>query len=164
SRTSSWSLKSRELDSIFCFNKDSTVRSERGSLCWGGMCLLHVEQSTCRRFCQGRVKQPKGAVNKGEARFGQTPHSYRYDRVSVIWAITVAPQRRRRGLDFALHVRNIRCTEVITFLGQLFRDLRGTVIPFSTSGGRKPCCARASTRPISRGRKLNLLLQSRLCV
>jgi DDE superfamily endonuclease len=52
---------------------------------------------------------------------------YRRDRVSVISALTVAPRRRRCGLYFDLHMRNITGTEVITFLRQLCRHLRGAV-------------------------------------
>lgn len=62
---------------------------------------------------------------------GHTPclwHSYRRDRVSVISALTVAPRRRRLGLYFDLHVRNITGTEVITFLRQLLRHLRGEIV------------------------------------
>jgi len=47
--------------------------------------------------------------------------------VSVISALTVAPQRRRLGLYFDLHVRNTTGTEVTTFLRQLLRHLRGEV-------------------------------------
>lgn len=62
---------------------------------------------------------------------GHTPilrHSYRRDKVSVISALTVAPRRRRLGLYFDLHVHNITGTEVITFLRQLLRHLRGPIV------------------------------------
>jgi transposase len=48
--------------------------------------------------------------------------------VSVISALTVAPRRRRLGLYFDLYVRNITGTEVITFLRQLLRHLRGEIV------------------------------------
>jgi putative transposase len=70
-------------------------------------------------------------VRKTWAPVGHTPrlrHSYRRDRVSVISALTVAPRRRRIGLYFDLCMRNIRGTEVITFLRQLLRHLRGEVV------------------------------------
>ena len=62
---------------------------------------------------------------------GHTPylrHSYRHDRVSVISALTVARRRHRFELYFDLHVRNITGTEVIMFLRQLLRHLRGEVL------------------------------------
>jgi len=40
----------------------------------------------------------------------------------------VAPRRHRFGLYFDLHARNITGTEVITFLRQLLRHLRGPVV------------------------------------
>jgi transposase len=70
-------------------------------------------------------------VRKTWAPIGHTPrlrHSYRRDRVSVISALTVAPRRRRLGLYFDLCVRNITGTEVITFLRQLLRHLRGKIV------------------------------------
>jgi transposase len=70
-------------------------------------------------------------VRKTWAPVGHTPHirhSYRRDRVSVISALTVAPQGRRLGLYFDLHVRNITGAEVITFLRQLFRHVRGSIV------------------------------------
>jgi len=70
-------------------------------------------------------------MRKTWAPVAQTPclrHGYRRDRVSVISALTVAPRRRRLGLYFDLHVRNITGTEVITFLRQLLRHLRGEIV------------------------------------
>lgn len=48
--------------------------------------------------------------------------------MSVISALTVGPRRHRFGLYFDLHVRNITGTEVIMFLRQLLRHLRGEVL------------------------------------
>jgi len=76
-------------------------------------------------------------VGRTWAPVGQTPilrHSYRRDKVSVISALTVAPRRRRLGLYFDLHVHNITGTEVITFLRQLLRHLRGPIVLFWDGG------------------------------
>ena len=70
-------------------------------------------------------------VRKTWAPVGHTPylrHSYRQEKVSVISALTVAPRRHRLGLYFDLYVRNITDAEVITFLRQLLRHLRGPVV------------------------------------
>lgn len=40
----------------------------------------------------------------------------------------MAPRRRRLGLYFELHAHNITGTEVITFLRQLLRHLRGPIV------------------------------------
>ena len=79
-------------------------------------------------------------VRKTWAPVGRTPclrHSYRRDRVSVISALTVAPRRRRLGLYFDLHVHNITGAEVITFLRQLLRHLRGEIV-LLWDGGKIP--------------------------
>jgi len=58
---------------------------------------------------------------------GQTPIQYswdRHDRLSVIAALTVAPQRRRLGVYFQLHEHNIRFDDVIAFLDLIHRHLR----------------------------------------
>ena len=58
---------------------------------------------------------------------GQTPIQYswdRHDRLSVIAALTVAPQRRRLGLYFQIHDHNIRFDDVIAFLKLIHRHLR----------------------------------------
>jgi hypothetical protein len=58
---------------------------------------------------------------------GQTPIQYswdRHDRLSVIAALTVAPQRRRLGLYFQLHDHNICFNDVIAFLNLIHRHLR----------------------------------------
>lgn len=47
----------------------------------------------------------------------------RRDRLSAISALTLAPRRRRFGLDWALHRDNIRSAEVLRFLQPLRRHL-----------------------------------------
>jgi transposase len=62
---------------------------------------------------------------------GQTPihHSWdRHDRLSVISAITIAPQRRRLGLHFDIHTHNITTDEVYRFVQSLRRRLRRGII------------------------------------
>lgn len=62
---------------------------------------------------------------------GQTPilkHFYRRDRVSVISALTLSPKKRRCGLLFRVHPRNIKSDEVVAFLRGLFRHLRGPIV------------------------------------
>lgn len=48
----------------------------------------------------------------------------RRDRLSVISALTLPPQRRRLGLYFQVHVHNIRFDDVMAFLTGLHRHLR----------------------------------------
>jgi transposase len=70
-------------------------------------------------------------VRKTWAPRGQTPllrHRYRHDRISVISGISIAPHRRRVGLYFQCHAKNIRHDEVCAFLRYLLRHLRGRVI------------------------------------
>ncbi len=62
---------------------------------------------------------------------GQTPivrHRARRDRVSVISGLSVSPQRRRLGLYYKLHAKNIQHPEVCAFLRYLLCHLRGHVI------------------------------------
>jgi transposase len=47
----------------------------------------------------------------------------RYDRLSVISAITLSPTRRRLGLPFQIHDDNIRTAEAVAFVKQLRRQL-----------------------------------------
>lgn len=57
---------------------------------------------------------------------GKTPIQYswdRHDRLSVISAITVSPQRRRLGLYFQIHPNNIRSEQMVPFLSSLHRAL-----------------------------------------
>lgn len=70
-------------------------------------------------------------VRRTWAPVGQTPvhrHHYRRDRVSVIGGLSVSPKRRRLGLYFRLHPKNISQDEVYDFLWYLLRHLRGHVI------------------------------------
>lgn len=62
---------------------------------------------------------------------GETPVQRawdRYDRLSVISAITLSPSRRRIGLPFQIHEDNIRTDEVVSFIGQLRRQLQRPLI------------------------------------
>lgn len=62
---------------------------------------------------------------------GHTPvlrHHYRRDRLSVIGGLSVGPSRRRLGLYFRLHAKNISRDEVHDCLWYLLRHLRGHVI------------------------------------
>jgi len=63
---------------------------------------------------------------------GQTPvlKSWdRRDRLSVISAITISPERRRLGLYFQVHRENVRNHHVCSFLTALRRQLgRGMVV------------------------------------
>lgn len=62
---------------------------------------------------------------------GQTPVMYcwdRHDRLSVIGALTLAAQRRRIGLYFAVHRKNVQAEELESFLRQIQRTLRRSLI------------------------------------
>lgn len=62
---------------------------------------------------------------------GRTPllhHRQRRERISVISGISVSPRRRRLGLYFRLHPKNIQHPEVCEFLRHLLRHLRGPVV------------------------------------
>lgn len=62
---------------------------------------------------------------------GQTPLSHawdRHDRLSVISAVTISPDRRRLRLFFAVHEENIRTPQVLEFLRELRRHLRRRAI------------------------------------
>jgi transposase len=69
-------------------------------------------------------------VRKTWAPQGCTPivrHSYKRDKLSAISAVTVAPKRTRVGLYMHVHSENITGTEVVLFLRDLLRHLRGPV-------------------------------------
>lgn len=71
------------------------------------------------------------AVRRTWTPIGQTPihrHYYRRDRISVIGGLSVNPNRRRLGLYFRMHPKNISQDEVYDFLWYLLRHLRGHVI------------------------------------
>jgi transposase len=70
-------------------------------------------------------------VRRTWAPVGQTPvlrHYYRRDRISVIGGLSISPNRRRLGLYFRMHPKNISQDEVYDFLWYLLRHLRGHVI------------------------------------
>ncbi len=48
--------------------------------------------------------------------------------MSVISAVTLSPKRRRCGLFFRVHPRNIKAGEVAVFLRGLLRHLRGPIV------------------------------------
>ena len=69
---------------------------------------------------------------------GQTPilrHSYRRDKISVIGILTASPGGRRLGLYVRYHTDNVTSLEIIAFLRQLLRHLRGVVFVI-WDGGR----------------------------
>ena len=62
---------------------------------------------------------------------GQTPllsHSQRHDRILVISGISVSPTRRRIGLYYQWHHRNVRDIQAVEFLQHLLRHLRGPIV------------------------------------
>ncbi len=62
---------------------------------------------------------------------GETPVMYswdRHDRLSVIAGLSLAPRRRRIGLYFEMHDRNITAEQVTTFLLNIRRQLRRDLI------------------------------------
>lgn len=62
---------------------------------------------------------------------GQTPVQRawdRYDRLSVIGAVTLSPVRRRISTPFQIHEDHIRTDEVVTFLRQLCRRYQRPLI------------------------------------
>ena len=76
-------------------------------------------------------------VRKTWAPRGQTPihrHSYRRDKISVISGISVSPQRKRLGLYWRFHAKNIQQEEACEFLRHLLKHLRGHVIVLWDNG------------------------------
>lgn len=62
---------------------------------------------------------------------GQTPVQRawdRYDRLSVISAVTVSPRRKSIGTPFQIHTDNIRTAEAVDFLKALRKSFRGPLI------------------------------------
>jgi hypothetical protein len=55
-------------------------------------------------------------------------HRYRLDRISVISGLSISPVRRRVGLYYRFHRKNIDGQGVCGFLRHLLRHLRGHVI------------------------------------
>lgn len=65
-------------------------------------------------------------VRRTWAPAGQTPVMYswdRHDRLSVIAGLSVSSRRRRVGLYFAVHEKNIKAEQVEAFLRQVQRSL-----------------------------------------
>jgi hypothetical protein len=72
----------------------------------------------------GLMLQP--LVRRTWAPEGQTPVMYcwdRRDRLSVIAALSLTARRRRIGLYFAVHDKNVTAEEVEAFLRQVQRSL-----------------------------------------
>ena len=70
-------------------------------------------------------------VRRTWAPAGQTPVMYswdRHDRLSVIAGLSLSSRRRRVGLYFAVHEKNIKAEQVEAFLRQLRRSLRRKLI------------------------------------
>ena len=62
---------------------------------------------------------------------GETPVQRawdRYDRLSVIGAVTLSPTRRRIGTPFQIYDDNIRTDEVVDFIRQLRKQLQRPLI------------------------------------
>ena len=62
---------------------------------------------------------------------GETPvieHPYKRDKISLISGVSVSPQQQRLGLYYLLFYDNIGQEEVILFLRELLRHLRGQVM------------------------------------
>jgi transposase len=62
---------------------------------------------------------------------GKTPihvQSQSHQRISVISAITLSPQRKRLNAHFRLHTHNIKSADVLAFLEGLRRIIRGKII------------------------------------
>jgi transposase len=55
-------------------------------------------------------------------------HFYRHDRLSVISGLSVSPGGRRLQLYFRIHERNISGKEVLAFLRQLLKSVRGPIV------------------------------------
>ena len=82
---------------------------------------------------------------------GETPVQRawdRYDRLSVIGAVTLSPSRRRIGAPFQIHDDNIRTDEVVDFIRQLRKQLRRPLIicwdrwPVHRSAARRVAASR----------------------
>jgi transposase len=72
----------------------------------------------------GLMLQP--LVRRTWAPAGQTPVMYswdRHDRLSVIAGLSLSARRRRIGLYFAVHEKNVKAEEAEAFLRQLQRSL-----------------------------------------
>lgn len=52
----------------------------------------------------------------------------RYDRLSVISAVTLSPQRRQISTPFQIHADNIRTAETVDFIRAMRKSCRGPLI------------------------------------
>ena len=62
---------------------------------------------------------------------GETPviqHPYKRDKISLISGVSVSPKQQRLGLYYLLFYDNIGQEEVVLFLRELLRHLRGQVL------------------------------------
>jgi putative transposase len=55
-------------------------------------------------------------------------HPYKRDKISLISGVSVSPQRQRLGLYYLLFYHNLGQEEVVLFLRELLRHLRGQVM------------------------------------
>ncbi len=97
-------------------------------------------------------------VAKTWAPVGQTPivkHFDRRDRISVISGISVSPKRQRLNLYFQPHSKNIQQQEVLGFLRDLLRHLRGHV--FVLWDGGRPHSGRLINELARRVSRLHLV-------
>ena len=70
-------------------------------------------------------------VVKTWAPVGETPvitHAYKRDKISLISGVSVSPQQQRLGLYYLLFYDNMGQEEVVLFLRELLRHLRGQVV------------------------------------
>jgi putative transposase len=70
-------------------------------------------------------------VVKTWAPVGETPvieHPYKRDKISLISGVSLSPQQQRLGLYYLLFYDNIGQQEVVLFLRELLRHLRGQVV------------------------------------
>ena len=70
-------------------------------------------------------------VAKTWAPVGETPvleHPYKRDKISLISGVSVSPKQQRLGLYYLLFYDNIAQEEVVLFLRELLRHLRGQVV------------------------------------
>jgi transposase len=68
---------------------------------------------------------------------GCTPihhHLHRHDRISVVSGISVSPTRRRVGLYYQLHRKNIQQLDTCSFIRELLLHLRGRLIVLWDNG------------------------------
>lgn len=87
-----------------------------------GASLVFLDES-------GFLLQP--LLRRSWAPRGQTPIVrpwQRHDRLSVIAALALSPERRRIGFYFQVHERNIRAQEMLRFVREMHQQLRRKLI------------------------------------